>query len=130
MSNAIERRRSTPALRNFSAGLIVLAELSPRQITLAQGAFFLTAALADRAGRAASFTDLKETLGLEVNRSLHTTYKVFLKEGRVRGGERTEGLGWLTAELDPTDHRRKFLRLTKSGQRVIDEVAAAITMEN
>lgn len=129
MTTTIERRRSTPALRNFSAGLIVLAEIAPRQLTLAQAAFFLTAALADRAGRAASFTDLKETLGLEVNRSLHTTYKIFLKEGRRREGQRVEGLGWLTAELDPTDNRRKFLRLTRTGQRIIDEVAAAITME-
>lgn len=130
MPTTTERRRYTPALRNFSAGLIVLAEIAPRQLTLAQAAFFLTAALADRAGRAATFTDLKETLGLEVNRSLHTTYKVFLKEGRKRDGDRLDGLGWLVAELDPTDHRRKFLRLTRTGQRVIDTVAAAITMES
>jgi hypothetical protein len=127
MTDKIERRQSTPALRNFSAGLIVLAELSPRQLTAAQLAFFLTAGLADRAGRASTFTDLKDAVGPTVNRSLHTTYKVFLKEGRVRDGDRVTGLGWLKADLDPLDHRRKFLRLTNAGQRVIDEVAAAIT---
>lgn len=129
MSTETERRRSTPALRNFSAGLIVLSELSPRHLTMAQASFFLVAALADRAGRAATYTDLKETLGPQVGRSLNTTYKIFLKEGRLRDGERMEGLGWLTAELDPTDNRRKFLRLTRTGQRIIDEVAAALTME-
>lgn len=127
MTNTTERGKLTPALRNFSAGLIVLAEIAPRHLTLAQAAFFLTAGMADRAGRASTFTDLKDTLGPEVNRSLHTTYKVFLKEGRKRDGERIAGLGWLTGELDPTDNRRKFLRLTRTGQRVIDEVAAAIT---
>jgi hypothetical protein len=124
-----ERRQSTPALRNFSAGMIVLSEVAPRHLTMAQASFFLTAALADRAGRAATYTDLKETLGPLVSRSLNTTYKIFLKEGRMRDGERIEGVGWLTAEVDPLDNRRKFLRLTRTGQRVIDEVAAAITME-
>jgi hypothetical protein len=124
-----QRRGHTPALQNFSAGLIVLAELTPRNLTLAQLAFFLTAGLADRAGRTATFTELKEAVGPAVGRTLHTTYKVFLSEGRVRDGERMAGLGWLKAELDPLDHRRKFLRLTRQGQRVIDEVAAAISME-
>lgn len=128
MPTNAERKQLTPALKNFSAGLIVLAELAPRQLTMAQSAFFLTAALADRAGRATTFTELKEVLGPEVNRSLHTTYKIFLSEGRLREGERIHGLGWLEAEVDPRDNRRKFLRLTRSGQRVVDEIAAALTM--
>jgi hypothetical protein len=117
----------TLPLKNFSAGLIVLAELSPRQLTVAQSSFFFSAALADRAGRPATFTELKEAVGPTVNRSLHTTYKVFLKEGRIRDGERAEGLGWLEPEVDSTDQRRKFLRLTPLGISVIDEILAAIT---
>lgn len=129
MTNTLERRRHTPALRDFSAALIVLSELAPRHLSMAQACFFMVAGLADRAGTATTYTDLKETLGPQVGRSLNTTYKIFLKEGRKRGGERIEGLGWLVGELDPTDNRRKFLKLTRAGHRVIDEVAAALTME-
>lgn len=129
MPTTSERRQSTPALRNFSAGMILLSELAPRHLTMAQAAFFITAALADRAGRATTYTELKEALGPLASRSLNTTYKIFLKEGRKRDGERIEGIGWLVAEVDPTDNRRKFLRLTRTGQRVVDDVAAAITME-
>lgn len=120
------RQKSTPALKNFSAGLIVLAELAPRHLTLAQCAFFMTAALADRAGKAATFSELREAVGDAVNRSLHTTYKVFLNEGRLRDGERAKGLGWLERDTDPSDNRRKYLRLTPLGHSVVDEVAAAL----
>jgi hypothetical protein len=127
MTTTTKRGQHTPALKNFSAGLLVLAELAPKHLTLAQCAFFMTAALADRAGRPATFTDLREAVGPAVNRSLHTTYKVFFTEGRVRDGARVQGLGWIKAELDPLDNRRKFLRLTRIGQSVVDEIAAAIT---
>lgn len=122
------RAAFTPALKNFSAGMIVLAELAPRNLTLAQCAFFLTAAMADRAGRSATFTDLKEAVGPAVNRSLHSTYKVFLTEGRIRDGERQAGLGWLKRETDPNDNRRKYLELTPLGHRVVDEITEALTI--
>lgn len=119
---------STVALRNFSAGLILLTEASPRHLTLAQLTFFLTAAMADRAGRPATFTELKEAIGPAMHRSLHTTYKVFLKEGRIRDGERMEGLGWLTSEVDPKDNRRKPLSLTRTGSRIANELLDVLSM--
>lgn len=122
-----QRAAFTPALKNFLAGMIVLAELSPRNLTLAQCTFFLTAAMADRAGRPATFTDLKEAVGEAVNRSLHSTYKVFLAEGRLRDGTRQPGLGWLTRDTDPLDNRRKYLKLTPLGHSIVDEVTDAIT---
>lgn len=121
---------STPVLRNFSAGLIVLAELGPDRLTLTQGAFFLLAGLADRTGRPATFSELRDTVGETVGRSLHTTYKVFLSEGRNRDGERQAGLGWLRAETDPADNRRRFLRLTQTGQRIMDAVFLALNIED
>lgn len=119
---------STPVLRNFSAGLIALAEMGPDRLTLTQGAFFLLAGLADRTGRAATFSELRDAVGDTIGRSLHTTYKVFLDEGRWRDGERQRGLGWLTADTDPNDQRRKYLRLTPTGQRIMDAVYASLTM--
>lgn len=118
--------QSTPVLRNFSAGLLVLAELGPDRLTLTQGAFFLLAAMADRTGRPATFSELREAVGDTLNRSLHTTYKVFVDEGRKRDGKREPGLGWLTRETDDADNRRKYLRLTPKGRRVLEELVLAI----
>lgn len=129
MITTSERRQYSPALRNFSAGMILLSELAPRHLTMAQASFFILAALADQQGRATTYTDLKDALGPLVSRSLNTTYKIFLKEGRVRNGERIEGLGWLLAEVDPTDNRRKFLRLTKAGQRIVDQIGSILATE-
>lgn len=113
-------------LHAFSAGMIMLAEISPERMTLSQCAFFLTAAFADKAGRAVTFTDIKDALGDSINKSLHTTYKVLLTEGRNRDGKREPGLGWLSREVDPTDNRRKYLKLTQRGHRVLNELAVAI----
>ncbi|WP_296675710.1 hypothetical protein [Novosphingobium sp.] len=115
-----------PALRNFSAGLIVLAEVGPDRMTVTQGAFFLIAGLADQAGRPATFSEIRETLGDVLNKSLHTTYKVFLEEGRNREGKREPGLGWLSRETDAADNRRKYLRLTNRGRQIMAEVASAL----
>lgn len=117
---------NAPSLRSFLAAATVLAEHSPRNLTLAQCVFFLHAGLADLVGRAATFTEIKEAVGPAVNRSLHTTYKAFLKEGRLRDGERSEGLGWLNTQTDPRDNRRKYLILTPEGRHILKEVMAAV----
>lgn len=108
-------------LRTFSAMLIELAEQAPERTTAAQMAFFVSAALADMAGRPGTFTELKDALGPAINRSLHTTYKVFLD--RIQRRSDTDvtraGLGWLTREEDPQDNRRKYLRLTAKGRDVM-----------
>lgn len=121
--------QSTPVLRNFSAGLIMLAEMGPDRLTLTQGAFFLLAGLSDMTGRPSTFSDIRDAVGVTIGRSLHTTYKVFLSEGRNRLGERTTGLGWLRTDTDPSDNRRKYLRLTPAGQRVMDAVALSLKPE-
>jgi hypothetical protein len=108
-------------LRNFSAALIELAEQAPERTTAAQMAFFVLAGMADAAGKPATFTEIKDAVGPAINRSLHTTYKVFLD--RVQRRSDTDvtraGLGWLTREEDPTDNRRKYLRLTAKGRDVM-----------
>jgi hypothetical protein len=124
------RRAHTPALRNFSVGVVTLAEIAPRHLTLAQASFFLAAAMADRAGKPATFTELQEAVGPAINRSLHTTYRVFLNEGRIRNGKRQDGLGWLRRETDPSDNRRKWIKLTPLGQSVADEIGQALALED
>jgi hypothetical protein len=112
------------ALKDFSAALIELAEQAPERTTAGQMAFFLLAGMADAAGKPATFTEIKEAVGPAINRSLHTTYKVFLD--RVQRRSDTDatraGLGWLTREEDRADNRRKYLRLTPKGRAVINSL--------
>lgn len=115
------------ALHDFSSAVMTLAEFAPERMTLAQGVFFLLAAAADIAGRPATFTTVKEAAGPRVNRSLHTTYKVLLDEGRKRGEKREDGLGWLTREENKADQREKYLRLTPKGREVVRELVVAST---
>ncbi|WJY17693.1 hypothetical protein QQS45_08535 [Alteriqipengyuania flavescens] len=116
-------------LTDLSTALIVLAELTPERITVAQTAFFLSAAIADIAGRPATFTELKEAIGPAIGRSLHSTYQAFLDRENVRysRGEHQKGLAWLTRETNPADQRQKFLRLTPQGREIVAEVAMALT---
>lgn len=115
-------------LTDFSTALIVLAELSPERMTLAQMTFFLSAAIADLAGKPGTFSTLKEAVGPIVNRSLHTTYKAFLDKPMKRSDyeSKRQGLGWLTREENPADNREKFLRLTAQGRNVIAELLEAL----
>lgn len=115
-------------LRSFSSGLLALAELGPERMTVAQTTFFMFAGLADLAGKPATFTELRDLIGPVMSKSLHTTYKLFLGE-EGRDSKRQAALGWLMRETDPSDNRRKYLRLTKEGRRVLTEVIGAVTGE-
>lgn len=117
-------------LADFSSALIVLAELAPDRMTMSQGVFFLLAAASDLAGKPATFTSIKEAAGPQINRSLHTTYKVLLDGSRRPENSRQQGLNWLRREENPADNREKLLRLTSKGRDVIREVLAALTNED
>lgn len=116
-------------LMSFSSGLLLLAEMGPDRMTAAQSTFFMYAGLADLYGRPATFTELREKLGPVMSRSLHTTYKLFLGD-EGRDNKRAQALGWLYRETDPSDNRRKYLRLTKEGRFVMEKVVKAITGES
>lgn len=121
----LDLHRALPELRDFNAILTRLAALGPERLTLAQGVFFVEAARADLSGRPATFTEIREVVGDVISRSLHTTYKVFLdEEGRT--AKRQTALGWLMRETDRADNRRKYLRLTAKGRRVIEELMGAV----
>lgn len=108
-------------LTDYSTVLLTLAEMVPERTTLAQVSFFLLAAIADAAGKPATFTELREAVGPAVNRSLHTTYKLFLDRPMRRSDydSKRQGLGWLTREMDPDDNRKNYLRLTPSGKAIV-----------
>lgn len=116
-------------LKSFSSGLLALTELGPERMSLAQATFFLFAGIADLAGRPATFTELRDLIGPTMSKSLHTTYKVFLG-AKDREAKRQQALDWIMRETDPTDNRRKYLRLTVKGRRVMAEVIRSITGED
>lgn len=116
----------TLELRRFSTALLALADLAPDRTTISQLSFFLFAAMADRSGRPATFTEIKEASGERLGKSLHTTYKIFLDAQRRSDRAGAKGLNWLYREEDPTDNRAKLLRLTPKGAKVVTQIVEAM----
>ena len=112
----------TNELRDFLLSIERLAGLGPDRLTLTQASFFMHAAIADLSGKPSTFTEIREIMGDSINKSLHSTYKVFVDESRNRGIKREPGLGWLARDVDPADNRRKYLRLTAIGRGVLSQV--------
>lgn len=117
-----------PELKNFNNALVRLASMAPERLSLPQAVFFIEAARADLSGQPATFTELRDRTGPAISRSLHTTYKVFL-DAKNREPKRQTALGWLTREIDAEDNRRKYLRLTAKGRRIIEELIQATQQE-
>lgn len=107
----------------FSRGMLVLGEMAPERMTMAQGVFFILAGAYELAGKSPTYSTIKDAVGDQLNRSLHTTYRILLEPSRAF----PKGLGWLTTEVNPADNREKFLKLTALGTEVMLTVALAIT---
>lgn len=110
--------------------MTVLGELCPERITLRQSTFFLYAALADLVGRPATFSEIRNAVGPEIGKSLTSNLIALFYEGRSREGRRDVGYGWLMRESDPDDRRRKYIRLTATGRRVMAELTEALQTRN
>lgn len=115
-------------LKEFSLALITLSEQAPDRLTIAQLTFFIAAALADLRGSPATFTEIFEVIGDQINKSLRTTYKVFLDvRPRKDRPNNAPGVGWLHRVTNPKDEREKFLKLTPKGKFVVEQLL--FTME-
>lgn len=112
-------------LANLSAAMMVMAEMAPERMSVSQMIFFLAAGAADIAGKRPTYSEVREALGEDINRTLHTTYRVVLKPSRVY----PKALGWLDREQNPADNREWFLKLTPKGREVIMEVLRALGRE-
>jgi hypothetical protein len=107
--------------------LAALAEQLPERTTISQMTAFMGAAVADMMGSPATLTQLKETLGPRIGRSVHTTYQVFLDRDIIRNDRPdVKGVGWLTQESDRRDHRKRYLRLTPRGRSIIQLILEEI----
>lgn len=118
---------SAKNLRVFSLGVMHLAELTPERLTAGQIVIFLHAAIGDLSGVPMTLSDIKDVVGDGVGQSLRTTYRVFLDGNLSSNKNRGMGLHWLRSEIDPNDNRRKLLRLTDEGRRVMNELLDRIT---
>lgn len=122
--------RHVSEFSGLSAAMITLATLLPDRATTAQAAFFLIAGMEDIRGRPTTFTDVVETTGHAIGRSLKTTYRLLIDGATPKLREEGKGLGWLKAEVDPADNRRRFLRLTPEGREVMEAVLVAMRGED
>lgn len=118
-------KTSTGERLNFRAASLLAAENVPDRLSVGQLVFFLHAAEADAQGAPQSFTELQKVMGPRANKTLHTTYKIFLDANRRSDAANVRGLNWLYQETDATDNRRKFLRLTPDGLAVYEAITEA-----
>lgn len=81
--------------------------------------FFLSVAARDVVGHTTRYTDIRHSLGDDIGRSLHTTYKILLEPNP---SNRFRGLGWVYSVENPHDRKEKFLYLTQEGWDVIAEM--------
>lgn len=109
-------------LVNLSAAMMVMAEMAPDRMSASQMIFFLAAASADLAGKQPTYSEVREALGDDINRTLHTTYRVVLEPSRIY----PKALGWLSRTQNPNDNREYFLKLTPRGREVLKEVLKAL----
>ena len=110
------------SLEALCAGMMVMARMAPHRMTLSQVIFFVTAGTSIAAGKPTTYTEVKEMLGEEINRSLAQTYRVLFEPSRVY----PKALEWMTRETNPADNRQKFFQLTPQGRRVLDEILKAM----
>lgn len=116
--------KSVKDFRRFAEMMLVLAELAPERMTLSQAIFFILTGTAELSGQQPTYSSIKEEVGEQLNRSLHTTYRILMEPSRAF----PKGLGWLTSDLNPNDNREKFLKLTPKGRSVFR--AIQITMKD
>lgn len=113
-NSKIELIGSVKDFRVFAETMLILAELAPERMTLSQAIFFVMTGTAELSGQRPTYSDIKEAVGEQLNRSLHSTYRILMEPSR----NFPKGLGWLTSELNPADNRQKFLSMTPKGRSV------------
>ena len=107
----------------LAKAMTTIAELAPERMTLSQAIFFVQAAADELKGEQPTYSSVREKIGDNINRSLHTTYRVLLGKSRLY----PKGLSWLKAEVNPDDNREKFLQVTPKGREVLSALRAHLS---
>ena len=112
--------RLVEALRNALEASTL--EASDR-LSVSQLLFFLEVAQRELLGHTSLVTDIRETLGKRIGKTLVNTYPTLMEPDDY---SRKNGLGWLEDRADPTDKRLKPLFLTERGRDVLAVMTAAM----
>lgn len=123
---------------DFEMLAAVLASLSlhcPARTTIRQALFIAAVAHAHAMGRSVTLTDIVQNLG-DSNERDEVTGEVLPMLGKAiersalvfRAPSRhyPDALSWIEQVADPDDLRKKYLRLTKKGERELAEVIRAL----
>lgn len=106
------------AFAAFERAMRILSDAMPARASLRQGLAFAFVAYVNALGRNVTMTDLRDSFsqldnGAEtVGQSLAKSFSLFIDEAD------SGGLGWVAQEVDRTDKRKKYLRLTATGADV------------
>lgn len=112
--------RSARDLEDLSAALAEIAARGHDRLTVKQSLFFMTVAYSHAMGKSVTLKDIRDqfedtgSLGGAIKKS----YDVFLPN--------RDGLGWIAQEEDQDDRRRKYLKLTDEGFRIVNLILAAM----
>lgn len=114
------------AFAAFERAMRILSDAMPARASLRQGLAFAFVAYVNALGRNVTMTDLRDSFsqldnGAEtVGQSLAKSFSLFIDE------ESSGGLGWITQEVDRSDKRKKYLRLTATGADVANTFVSYI----
>lgn len=115
-------------LGRLSRALQALAAELPGRTSVRQAMAFVTIAQLDAMGHSVTLTDLRETLGEDLEgapllgQSVERILNTFLEPTK----RDPDGLGWVYQENDEDDRRRKYLKLTDEGRGAAKRIMEAL----
>lgn len=114
--------RSADAFEHLAGAVNLLALAAPHRLSLKQMLAFTIIAQANAMGRSITITEVREiageTLGQGIERQIGTFFEPCKQE--------PDAVGWLRQEIDEDDRRRKYLKLTDKGLRLVNEMTKAL----
>lgn len=110
--------------------LRLIADAMPPRTSIRQVLAILEVFAANAAGRSITMSDLRESAsGVKsedsvkvVGQSIAKTFEVFYEPTKTN----PDWLGWVRQEIDESDRRIKYLRLTEKGEAIAGAIQSAL----
>lgn len=113
--------RSANELERFAALLVGVTSITPPRTSARQILAFCLVAMSHIRNQSITMADLIQQGGDDergsplLGRSLERTFGLFLEPSKVF----PDALSWVTQEIDPDDRRRKYLKLSDTGEKAV-----------